>query len=232
MTAYLPRGNGVVEHFNRTLPPEKKRRWSEYLNDVVYSYNVTPHASTSLSPFYVMFGRHPRLPVDLMLPTACSDGEAPGGQDSWMALHQQRLQEAYKTVSRMLGQAADKRKKIFDRKARDASLEVGTKVYTWNHPAGRNKVQDVFKDKIYRIIQRYGDQNVYLIEPADGFGLPKTVGRAELKICEHPPPAVQTPPRRLHAHQRGPVASARASKLPISSELEVVVWGSISYLRE
>ena len=229
-TAYHPQGNGVVERFNRTmhdllrsLPPEKKRRWPEFLNDVVYSYNVTPHASTSLSPFYVMFGRHPRLPVDLMLPTARSDGEAPGGQDSWMALHQQRLQEAYKTVSRRLGQAADKRKKIFDRKARDASLEVGTKVYLRNHPAGRNKIQDAFKDKIYRIVQRHGDQNVYLIEPADGFGLPKTVGRAELKICEHPPPAVQTPPRRLHAHRRGPVASARASKSPSSSEFEVVV---------
>ena len=147
-TAYRPQGNGVVERFNRTmhdllrsLPPEKKRRWPEYLNDVVYSCNVTPHASTLLSPFYVMFGRHPRLPVDLMLPTARSDREAPGSQDSWMTLHQQRLQEAYKTVSRRLGQAADKRKKIFDRKARDASLEVGTRVYLRNNPAGRNKIQ-------------------------------------------------------------------------------------------
>ena len=105
--AYHPQGNGVVECFNRTMhdvlrwvPPEKKHCWPEYLNDVVYSYNVTPHASTSLSPFYVMFGRHPRLSVDLMLPNARSNGEAQGGKDSWMTLHQQRLQEVYNTVSR------------------------------------------------------------------------------------------------------------------------------------
>ena len=177
-TAYHLQGNGVVERFNRTmhdllrsLPPEKKRCWPVYLNGVVYSYNVAPHTSTSLSPFYVMFGRHPRLPVDLMLPTARSNGEAPGSQD-WMALHQQQLQEAYKTLSRSLGQAADKCKKIFDRKARDASLEMGTRVCLGNHPAGRNKIQDAFKDKIYRIVPRHGDQNVYLIQPADGYGLP------------------------------------------------------------
>ena len=107
-----------------------------------------------------------------MLPTARSDGEAPGSQDSWMDLHQQRLQEAYKTASRSrLGQAADKDKKIFDRKAMDASLEVGTRVYLQNHPAGRNKIQDAFKDKIYLIVQRHGDQNIYFIEPVVGFGL-------------------------------------------------------------
>ena len=142
-------------------------------------------------------------------------------------LHQQRLQEAYKTVSRRLGQAADKHK-IFDRKARDALLEVGTRVYLPNHPAGRNKIQDAFKDKIYRIVQCQGDQNVHLIELADSCGLPKTLGKAELKICEHPPPAVQTPPRRLHARQRGPVASARASKSPSSSEFQVVMPGAQS----
>ena len=207
----------------QSLPPERKRRWPEYLNDVVYSYNVTPHAYTSLSPFYVMFSRHPRLPVDPMLPTARSNGEAPDSQDSWMTLHQQRLQEAYKTVCSRLGQAADKHKKVFNKKARDASLEVGTRMHFWNHPAGRNKIQDAFKDKIDRIVQRHGDQNVYLIKPVDGFGLPKTVGWAELKICEHPPPEAQTSPRRLHAHQRGHVASARASKSPSSSEFEVVV---------
>lgn len=51
MTSFHPSGNGQAEMFNRilhdllcVLEPEKKRRWAEYLGEVVYAYNTTPHA--------------------------------------------------------------------------------------------------------------------------------------------------------------------------------------------
>ena len=68
----------------------------------------------------------------------------------------------------------------FDRMATDQPIPVGTLVYVRNHPAGRNKIQDAFKDQVYRVVSRHGQHNVYTVESADGFGLPRTVGRAEL----------------------------------------------------
>ena len=37
---------------------------------MVYCYNCTPHESTRVSPFELMFGRKPKLPVDSMFERA------------------------------------------------------------------------------------------------------------------------------------------------------------------
>ena len=94
----------------RSLPPEKKRKWPEYLPELLYAYNVVPHASTSYSPYYLMFGRNPRLPLDLMLR---ADEKDPPETD-WLASHQDRLRDAYLRAGEHLRQQADARKAISD----------------------------------------------------------------------------------------------------------------------
>ena len=68
-TLYNPHGNSQCEHFNRTLfglvwslDQEQKPNWPIYLPSLVYAYNATPHSTTGLQPYELMFGhRAPML---------------------------------------------------------------------------------------------------------------------------------------------------------------------------
>ena len=51
-----------VNHFNRTLfglmrslDQEQKPNWPIYLPSLVYAYNTTPHSTTGLQPYELMF---------------------------------------------------------------------------------------------------------------------------------------------------------------------------------
>ncbi|KAJ8410178.1 hypothetical protein AAFF_G00201590 [Aldrovandia affinis] len=50
----------------RALPPKSKSRWPQMLQMLTFCYNSTVHETTGFAPFYLMFGRVPRLPVDVM----------------------------------------------------------------------------------------------------------------------------------------------------------------------
>ena len=71
-TPYHPMGNRSCERMNRTLgnmiramPPKAKHRWPQMLKSLTFAYNCTAHETTGFAPFLLMFGRIPRLPVDI-----------------------------------------------------------------------------------------------------------------------------------------------------------------------
>ncbi len=50
-----------------TLPERHKADWKSHVSTLTHAYNAAVHDSTNFSPFFLMFGRHPRLAIDAFL---------------------------------------------------------------------------------------------------------------------------------------------------------------------
>ena len=75
-TPYHPQCNGMVERINRTLldmlsttAGNHQADWQQHIRKLCLAYNSSIHSSTGVSPFFLMFGRQVKLPIDLMYGT-------------------------------------------------------------------------------------------------------------------------------------------------------------------
>ena len=73
-TAYHPQTDGLVERFNRTLidmlaktSNQNGTDWDDRLPYVLFAYRSCVQQSTGESPFFLLYGRDPRLPTDKAL---------------------------------------------------------------------------------------------------------------------------------------------------------------------
>ena len=72
-TPYNPQANGAVERYNQTFKKglaiyaeTHAATWDKYVEGLTFSYNSSLNSQTGFSPFYLMFGREARLPIDVL----------------------------------------------------------------------------------------------------------------------------------------------------------------------
>ena len=84
---YYPQSNGKLEVFHKYLKPTLKKlcekdptNWDKYLNQVHASYRITPNLAPAETPFFLVYGRHPNLPLhQLIEPMQCFLGDPDSG---------------------------------------------------------------------------------------------------------------------------------------------------------
>ena len=51
----------------------KKEAWPKYVADLALAYNSSTHESMGYSPYFMMFGRQPRLSIDVAMGITLDD---------------------------------------------------------------------------------------------------------------------------------------------------------------
>ena len=180
---YHPQGNAQTERFNRTLlnmlgtlDKDKKTRWPDYVSTMAHAYNCTKHHTTKFSPYFLMFGRNPRLPADVSLGTV-SETDPTKSLSSYVESLRARLDYAYKLVAKETKESANRNKAKYDVRARDVTLQPGDLVLVRNLSVrGKHKLSDRWEETAHIVVKRHGELPVYTIKPEQG-GRTRTLHR-------------------------------------------------------
>ncbi len=137
-TAYHPQTDGLVERFNGTLAETlsmfvstNQKDWDEHIPQVLFAYRVSPNATTGESPFYLLYGREPRLPLDIsLLPPANLSNLSPSVSE-----HRARivttLEEARQLIASNTQRAQLRMKAQYDNIARPVTFSIGQRVWVY-----------------------------------------------------------------------------------------------------
>jgi len=159
-SSYHPQTNGLVERFNGSIAKalsnyvsSDQKDWDTFIPSVLFGYRTSPALSTGESPFYLLYGREPRLPLDVaLLP--------PANLSKSIADHRARIvrniEIAHEIARKNIQLAQQKMKEYHDRRATCPEYNVGDRVwiYTPAVPVGLSKKLRHLWHGPYRIIEQ------------------------------------------------------------------------------
>lgn len=182
-TPYHAMGNGACERFNRTLlnmlgtlNEDQKSRWKEHLGTLVHCYNCTPHQTTGYTPYKLMFGRDPNLPVDNLYKAPTEGQCSPSEFYNKLRKEIVYCQDLARKHSNF---KANKVKQYYDVSARASGLEIGDVVLVRKVGIkGRQKLKDKWIDTPYVVIEKPNVTiPVYKVRPISAKGPTRTLHR-------------------------------------------------------
>eukprot|EP00057_Strongylocentrotus_purpuratus_P015075 XP_011669549.1 PREDICTED: uncharacterized protein LOC105440753 isoform X1 [Strongylocentrotus purpuratus] len=150
-TPYHPQGAGIVERCNRTIKDQLAKyishqggEWDTHINQVQLAYNTSTHASTGLTPYYIMHGREARTPANITCstPPPSSSGKTLLEYTTNLS---ERLRKAWEYTIQNTRQQQQQQKRQYDVKKRISKYDTGDFVWLHDPTNIRNKLEPNWK---------------------------------------------------------------------------------------
>ena len=168
-TPYHPEGNAQCERFNRTLlgmlgtmPIESKGEWQEWVSAMTHAYNCTVSKTTGFSPYQLMYGREPKIPIDIELNLPSNKEEVTPKTYMERLIH--KMEWAFRKARENIDRDKVSRKKYHDKTIRCHQVEVGDLVLLRDKKLKSNyKIADKWEDGVYEVISKRKEVPVFAI---------------------------------------------------------------------
>ena len=175
-TPYHPQFDGLCERFNRTLASmlrgfvgQHQRDWDQYLPYVMHAYRAAPQESTGETPFFLMFGRPSRAPLNLWLEPTRLDLPNAAQQVGHTKPHTvARMHTAFQTVQARLQEAHERQKRNHDKTSKERRFQVGDEVLLLDERVGEGQTKKLHPPwkPGYRVIEIVGPLNYKIEHPS------------------------------------------------------------------
>ena len=219
-TAYHPQTDGLVERFHRTLTSMLSKTtqpggvdWDDRLPYVLFSYRCCEQESIRESPFFMVYGRDPVLPIDEALSEPAD--RCYQDADDYRSTVLSNLQNAWSAAKKNVEQAQKRQKKQHDKKSRMPIFSEGDRVFVFM-PAAKSCKAYKFARPFhgpYRIVKLY--DNGADVRPIDRpQETPIRVPFDRLRVCPEEVPNESWPPKTVRPSTITPVKDRAITSAP------------------
>ena len=211
-SAYHPQTNGLDERMNQTLTGalvkfvnENQDDWDVHIKSVLFAYRTSKNDSTKFTPFELMFGRAPVLPIEIEIKSKpSSDGDqaeevAPDFDEKvrlMMNIREQVKEQAMINIDKAQG----RQKKNYDAKHQPLCFKEGDTVLLKNmrNEARKGGKQEKSWSGPYTV-SSVQPKGLYKLQNEHGDELKTSFNSTRLKAYFHP---VQSKPAKVDLPER------------------------------
>jgi hypothetical protein len=159
---------------------KNQRNWDQHLDHVLFAYRTSWHETIKESPFYMMYGRNPILPIDTELDTNQSELEV--DTLTYKKRLKQNLKLAYNISHYHTLKEQEKQRRNYDKKRSTNNYEIGDQVWVFTPRVkeGLSKKLATLWHGPYRIEEKYSNVN-YKISRRDNETMKQRIHITRLK---------------------------------------------------
>jgi hypothetical protein len=183
--------NRTVQNMLKALKDREKSCWKDHLPKLAFAYNSTVNKTTGYSPFFLLFGRQSKLPVDSMF--GLDRGEAVGvarkSHAQFVEDWKRSMTQAYDLANQNIEKSANYNKQHYDKKVKGEQLKVGDRVLVRNvrERGGTGKLRNHWESTLFEVTAKKENLPVYTITNVDNNKDCRTVHRNLLMECNDLP---------------------------------------------
>ena len=136
-TPYSPRSDGMIERLNKAIKQILSRYisisqtdWDRYIDGIAMAYNSTPHETTGITPYRMVFGTEISIPLDLVSDRIQEgeEEEVPVSESEYVRNLENELDLIHQVARETMGKSTERQKMQYDRKVHERTYDIGPEI--------------------------------------------------------------------------------------------------------